>query len=81
MSNQPPDDPTRLLATVANNGGGVKTYPNSSRAPSALYKLGLLAESRGEKTAARGYYQRVVAGYPRSDEANLARDKLRRLGR
>jgi len=59
----------------------VKTYPNSPRAPSALYKLGLLAEARGEKAAARTYYQRVVAGYPRSDEANLARDKLQRLGR
>jgi tol-pal system protein YbgF len=59
----------------------VKTYPNSLRAPSALYKLGLLAESRGNKAAARTYYQRVVAGYPRSDEANLARDKLQRLGR
>ena len=59
----------------------VKTYPNSSRAPSALYKLGLHAEARGERAAARTYYQRVVAGYPRSDEANLARDKLQRLGR
>jgi tol-pal system protein YbgF len=59
----------------------VKAYPNSSRAPSALYKLGLLAESRGEKAVARTYYQRVVAGYPRSDEANLAHDKLQRLAR
>ncbi len=59
----------------------VKTYPNSPRAPSALYKLGLLAEQRGEKPAARTYYARVIAGYPRSDEANLARDKLQRLGR
>jgi tol-pal system protein YbgF len=59
----------------------VKAYPNSSRAPSALYKLGLLAESRGERAVARTYYQRVVAGYPRSDEANLARDKLQRLAR
>ncbi|HYT03740.1 MAG TPA: tol-pal system protein YbgF [Gemmatimonadales bacterium] len=59
----------------------VKTYPNSSRAPAALYKLGLLAEQRGDKAAARTYYARVVAGYPRSDEANLARDKLQRLGR
>jgi TolA-binding protein len=59
----------------------VKAYPNSSRAPAALYKLGLLAESRGNKPAARTYYQRVVAGYPRSDEANLARDKLQRLGK
>lgn len=59
----------------------VKTYPNSSRAPAALYKLGLLAEQKGEKATARTYYARVIAGYPRSDEANLARDKLQRLGR
>ena len=59
----------------------VKTFPNSPRAPSALYKLGLLAETRGDKKSARTYYTRVVAGYPRSDEANLARDKLQRLGR
>src|SRR5437867_2432883 len=31
----------------------VKTYPNSSRAPAALYKLGLLAEQRPDKAAAR----------------------------
>jgi tol-pal system protein YbgF len=59
----------------------VKLHPNSPRAPAALYKLGLLAERRGDKAAARTYYARVIAGYPRSDEANLARDKLQRLGR
>ncbi len=59
----------------------VRSFPNSPRAPSALYKLGLLAEQRGDKAAARTFYARVVAGYPRSDEANLARDKLQRLGR
>lgn len=58
----------------------VKTYPNSPRAPSALYKLGLLAEQRNDRAGARAYYLRVVSGYPRSDEANLARDKLQRLG-
>jgi tol-pal system protein YbgF len=58
----------------------VKTYPNSPRTPAALYKLGLLAEQRSDRTVAKGYYQRVIAGYPRSDEANLARDKLSRLG-
>jgi tol-pal system protein YbgF len=58
-----------------------KGHPNSARAPAALYKLGLLAERRGDKAAARTYYARVIAGYPRSDEANLARDKLQRLGR
>lgn len=59
----------------------VKAFPNSSRAPSALYKLGLLAERRGQRQAARTYYQRVIAGYPRSDEANLARDRVQQLGR
>jgi tol-pal system protein YbgF len=59
----------------------VKTYPNSSRAPAALYKLGLGAEQRGDKATARTYYTRVIAGYPRSDEANLAKDKLQHLGR
>jgi len=70
-----PDSAAAVYQQVA------KTYPNSVRSPSAIYKLGLLAESRGNTSAARTYYQRVVAGYPRSDEANLARDKLQRLGR
>ena len=59
----------------------VKQFPNSPRAPSALYKLGLFAEHRGDKAAARIFYVRVTTGYPRSDEANLARDRLQRLGR
>jgi tol-pal system protein YbgF len=62
-------------------GQVVKQFSNSPRAPSALYKLGLLAEQRNDKATARTFYNRVIAGYPRSDEANLARDKLQRLGR
>jgi tol-pal system protein YbgF len=58
----------------------VKSYPNSLQAASALYKLGLAAEARGQKAVARTYYQRIVTSYPRSDEANLARDKLQHLG-
>jgi len=58
-----------------------KTFPNSPRAATALYKLGLIAERRGDKAAARAYYQRVVAGYARSDEVTLARDRLQGLGR
>src|SRR3989442_2112623 len=45
----------------------VKTYPKSSRAPAALYKLGLLAEQRGEKADSRAYYTPVIPGYPPSD--------------
>lgn len=57
----------------------VKGYPNSSRAPSALYKLGRLAEGRGDRTAARNFYSRVISAYPRSPEADLARQNQQRL--
>jgi TolA-binding protein len=53
-----------------------REYSNSPRAPSALFKLGMMAERRGDRGAARVYYQRVVAGYPHSVEAGLARSKL-----
>ena len=59
----------------------VESFPQSPRASSALYKLGLLAERRKDLEGARGFYQRVVHDYPRSDEAALARDRLKTLGR
>lgn len=58
----------------------VKNFPDSKRAASSLYKLGLLAEQRGDRAGARVFYARVVAGYPQSQEAALARDKLRAQG-
>jgi tol-pal system protein YbgF len=54
----------------------VDRYPDSRRAPTALYRLGLLAERGGDRRAAEVYYSRVIAGYPRSEEAQLARSKL-----
>jgi len=54
----------------------VQNYPNSPRAPTALYRLGLLAEQNGDMEAAQVYYTRVVSGYPQSDAAVLARAKL-----
>src|SRR3990172_3104282 len=65
-----PDSAARGYERIA------QQHPSSTRAPAALYKLGLLAEQRGDLRAARVYYQRVVAGYPRSEEAALARTKL-----
>ena len=57
----------------------VKSFPNSPRAATALYKQGLLAEQRGDKASARTLYARVIAGYPRSPEADLARQNQQRL--
>jgi tol-pal system protein YbgF len=59
----------------------VETYPQSTRAASSLYKLGILAERAKNIEGERGYYNRVLKDYPRSDEAALARDRLRTLGR
>ncbi len=56
-------------------------YSTSPRAPSAQYNLGLLAERRKDITRAKEAYQRVVQKYPQSDEAALARDRLKALGR
>jgi tol-pal system protein YbgF len=58
----------------------VEKYSKSPRAGSALYNLGLLAERRKDNAKARESYQRVVQQYPQSDEAALARDRLKTLG-
>ncbi len=59
----------------------ITNYPTSPRIPSALFKLGQLAEIKKDKAAARQYYNRLITGFPRSDEANLAKDKLQALGK
>ncbi len=59
----------------------VKDYPASSRAPAALYGLGLLAERHGDKAGARDAYNQLLKSYPKSDEAALARDRLKAIGR
>lgn len=57
----------------------VEQHRTSERAATALYKTGLLAERAGDRATARGIYQRVLAEYARSREAELARDRLTNL--
>jgi tetratricopeptide (TPR) repeat protein len=52
-------------------------HPDSPRAPAALYRIARMHEQRGDMQAARLHYRRIVVGYPRSEEAELARTKLR----
>ncbi|MEP6572126.1 MAG: tetratricopeptide repeat protein [Gemmatimonadota bacterium] len=59
----------------------IQTAPTSPRAATSLYKLGLLADRRKDADSARTYFQRVVKEYPKSDEAALARDRLKSPGR
>ncbi|MEP6507110.1 MAG: tol-pal system protein YbgF [Gemmatimonadales bacterium] len=58
----------------------VTKYAESPRAPTALYKRGVLAQSAGRTTAARRLYNELIRRYPNSDEAELARERLRVLG-
>lgn len=54
-------------------------FPSSSRAPTALFRAGVVSEERGNISKARDYFTRVQAGYPGSDEARLAAERLERL--
>lgn len=56
-------------------------WPDSPRAARALYRSGVLEVERGRISDARVFFQRVVAGYPNSDEAPLAQAQLDRLRR
>ena len=68
-------------SAAAYYGQVVDNYAQPPRAASAVYNLGLLAERRKETARAREAFQRVVESYPQSDEAALARDRLKALGR
>lgn len=68
-------------SAAAYYGQVVSGYPRSTRAATSLYKLGLVAERRKDVEGAKGFYQRVIKEYPASDEAALARDRLKSLGR
>lgn len=57
----------------------MELYPDSRRAPTSLYKRGLIEEQRGNLALARSLFRQIEAGYPNSPEAEAARGKLRRL--
>ena len=58
----------------------VSKYGQSPRAPTALYKRGVMAQTARRTTAAKRLYNELIDKYPSSDEAELARERLRVLG-
>ncbi|MHB1328155.1 MAG: tetratricopeptide repeat protein [Gemmatimonadales bacterium] len=55
-------------------------FPQSRRAPTALYKIGYVLETvKKSPVQARAAYQRLVTEYPRSEDADLARARLESL--
>jgi tol-pal system protein YbgF len=59
----------------------VQRYAASPKAATALYKHALSMKAAGRTAVARAAFERIVKEYPRSDEAALAREQLRSLGR
>jgi tol-pal system protein YbgF len=54
-------------------------YPDSSRLPDAMLKLGYVYEALDEKDKARQVLQKLVQTYPRTQAANLAQNRLQSL--
>jgi soluble lytic murein transglycosylase len=55
-------------------------YPNSAEVPNAIYWRGRMAEDEGNKGLARAYYQKLAENYRYYYYANLARERLPRVG-
>jgi soluble lytic murein transglycosylase len=58
----------------------LRMYPGSPEAPNAIYWRGRLAEEDGEKALARSYYQKLTENYRYFYYANLARERMGKLG-
>jgi tol-pal system protein YbgF len=71
-------DPVRALEAY---GRVLEQHPNSPRAPTALYRAGVIERQRGNADRARTMFNQVVTAYPRSPEVALAREQLQQMGR
>ncbi len=54
-------------------------FKTSPRASTALLRMGRIEEGRKNAAAARGYYDRLIREYATSDDADLARERLKNL--
>jgi TolA-binding protein len=55
-------------------------FPDSGRAPAALWRRGLIEVSRGNTAVARRLFTQIQTGYPNSPELPLALQELQKLG-
>ena len=55
-------------------------FPDSNRAPTALWRRGLIEVTRGNTAIARRLFTQIETGYPNSPELPLARQELKKLG-
>jgi TolA-binding protein len=52
------------------------SYPNSSKAPDALLKLGYTLSALKEKELATASFEKIITSYPSSSAAIKARERL-----
>jgi len=65
-------DPASAVALLREH---LTRYPDSDRVTAAVYFLGRIAESKQDLSAARAYYDQLIAAFPNSYYAMLARDR------
>jgi soluble lytic murein transglycosylase len=58
----------------------LEMYPASAEVPAAIYWRGRLAEDDGDKPLARAFYQKLTENYRYFYYANLARERMAKLG-
>jgi len=58
----------------------LQRYPRSDKTPSILLKKGYAYLEMGQREQGLVQLQQVIRGFPETDEANLARQRLASLG-
>lgn len=59
----------------------LKNYPKSDKAPGAQLKIGYSYLNEKNNAKAKEHLQKVIKDYPGSREADLAREKLKKIGK
>jgi tol-pal system protein YbgF len=59
----------------------IKTYPKSDKVPGAKLKIGLSYLNEKNHAKAREYLNRVIKDHPRTTEAEIAKDRLHKIGK
>jgi tol-pal system protein YbgF len=54
-------------------------YPNGSKAPNAMLKQAAAFQQIGDNTAARILYERLIEKFPKSPQAQIAKQKLKQV--
>ncbi|HTP64143.1 MAG TPA: tol-pal system protein YbgF, partial [Geobacteraceae bacterium] len=57
----------------------IKNHPGKEKVPAAMLKQGMAFKGLGDEKSARYLYKKLIEDFPSSEEAKLAREKLKDL--